>query len=112
MGVDWDKHLLNPLHAVYSEKVRWEPVKSAKGTKPYDIYGIFDRAYFQNYGTMDDESSINTTRPILGVRDVIFRVPPEQGDRVFIYSVNTLFVVSDVQPDSHGETHLILNKVK
>lgn len=112
MGVDWDKHLLNPLHTVFAEKVRWDPVKSAKGTDPYDIDGIFDRAYFQNYESTDDESSINTTKPILGVRDVIFKVSPQKGDRVFIYSINTLFVVYDVQPDSHGGTHLLLNKVK
>ncbi|AMG70231.1 head-tail joining protein [Morganella morganii] len=112
MGVDWDKHLLGPLHNVFAEKARWEPVKSAKGAEFYDIDGIFDRAYFQNYESTDGESGINTTRPILGVRDVIFTVPPAKGDRVFLYSVSTLFVVSDVQPDSHGGTHLILNKVK
>ncbi|MNW67531.1 hypothetical protein D3C74_461240 [compost metagenome] len=54
---------------------------------------------------------------MLGVRDGQFEVPPKQGDRVFIgivggVLVNTLFAVSDVQPDSHGGTKLILNKVQ
>jgi len=54
---------------------------------------------------------------VLGVRDSEFRTRPKQGDRVFVgivggVPVNTLFAVSDVQPDSHGGTKLILNKVK
>ncbi|EML7933205.1 UNVERIFIED_ORG: hypothetical protein EC838_3196 [Providencia alcalifaciens] len=107
MGVDWDKHLLNPLHNVFAEKANWRP----KTGEHYDIEGIFDRAYAQNYESLDGESGINTTRPILGVRDAIFKTTPVKGDKVFIYSVSTLFVVGDVQPDSHGGTHLILNKV-
>ncbi|PCQ37208.1 head-tail joining protein [Providencia rettgeri] len=107
MGVDWDKHLLNPLHNVFSEKVNWRP----KTGEHYDIEGIFDRAYAQNYESLDGGSGINTTRPILGVRDAIFKAAPVKGDKVFIYSVSTLFVVGDVHPDSHGGTHLILNKV-
>ncbi|EPY2706146.1 head-tail joining protein, partial [Yersinia enterocolitica] len=52
-----------------------------------------------------------------GVRDSEFRSPPKQGDRVFIgivanEPVNTLFAVADVQPDSHGGSKLILNRVK
>ncbi len=107
MAVDWDKHLLNPLHGIFAEKVHWRPKKG----EHYDIEGIFDRAYAQNYDALDGESGINTTRPILGVRDALFSASPVKGDRVFIYSVNALFVVSDVQPDSHGGTHLYLNKV-
>ncbi|MBQ0533466.1 hypothetical protein CHI95_00105 [Providencia rettgeri] len=107
MAIDWDKHLLNPLHHVFAEKANWRPKKG----EHYDIEGIFDRAYAQNYESTDGESGINTTSPLLGVRDVIFASPPIKGDRVFIYSVNTLFVVADIQPDSHGGTHLILNKV-
>lgn len=107
MAIDWDKHLLSPLHHVFAEKANWRPKKGAH----YDIDGIFDRAYAQHVESLDGESGINTTRPILGVRDAIFKKQPVRGDKVFIYSVNALFVVADVQPDSHGGTHLILNKV-
>ncbi|MBD2781950.1 head-tail joining protein [Xenorhabdus szentirmaii] len=108
MPIDWDKHLLTPLHKQFAERVNWQPKKG----QPYDIEGIFDRAYAQQMESLDGDSSINTTKPLLGVRDAVFDVPPKQGDRVFIYSVNTLFNVSDVQPDSHGGTHLLLNRIK
>ncbi|MDE1476233.1 hypothetical protein KKJ09_18510 [Xenorhabdus bovienii] len=108
MPIDWDKHLLAPLHEQFGERVNWRPLSG----KPYDIMGVFDRAYAQQMETLDGDSSINTTKPILGVRDAVFNVSPQQSDRVFVYSVNTEFTVSDVQPDSHGGTHLLLNRVK
>lgn len=77
------------------------------GAEPYTISGIFDRAYTQEVEPLDDGSTINTTKPVLGVRDSQFRAPPKQGDRVLVgivggVPVNTLFAVADVQPDSHG----------
>ncbi|WP_339353678.1 head-tail joining protein, partial [Xenorhabdus budapestensis] len=108
MPIDWDKHLLAPLHKQFAEQVNWRP----KYGEPYDIMGVFDRAYTQQVGSLDGDSDINTTKPLLGVRDAVFKVPPKQGDKVFVYRANTEFIVSDVQPDSHGGTHLQLNKVK
>ncbi|WP_237387328.1 head-tail joining protein [Xenorhabdus sp. Sc-CR9] len=107
MPIDWDKHLLAPLHQQFAERVNWQP----KDGQPYDIVGVFDRAYAQQMESLDGDSSINTTKPILGVRDAVFKSPPSQRDRVFVYSINTEFVVHDVQPDSHGGTHLLLNRV-
>ncbi|CNI59533.1 Uncharacterised protein [Yersinia pekkanenii] len=114
MGINWDQHLLGPLHSVFGDPVDYRPGDK----KPtYTISGIFDRAYTQDVEPLDGGSTINTTRPVLGVRDSEFRSPPEQGDRVFIgvvggVVVNTLFAVADVQPDSHGGSKLILNRVK
>ncbi|WP_413535063.1 hypothetical protein [Rahnella inusitata] len=113
MGVNWDRHLLRPLHGVFGDPVDFRPV----GATAYTISGIFDRAYTQEVEPLDDGSTINTTSPVLGVLDSEFRAPPKKGDRVFIglvggEPVNTLFAVSDVQPDSHGGSKLILNKVK
>ncbi|WP_338803580.1 hypothetical protein WDV76_02870 [Xenorhabdus griffiniae] len=108
MPIDWDKHLLAPLHKQFAERVNWRP----QSGEPYDIMGVFDRAYTQQVESLDGDSSINTTKPLLGVRDAIFKSPPQQHDRVFVYSINAEFIVSDVQPDSHGGTHLLLNRVK
>lgn len=113
MGVNWDLHLLSPLHGIFGDKHEYRP---RNGT-PFTINGIFDRAYTQEVEPLDDGSTINTTKPVLGVRDSQFRAPPKQGDRVLVgivggVPVNTLFAVADVQPDSHGGTKLILNKVK
>ncbi|TDB48230.1 head-tail joining protein [Photorhabdus khanii] len=108
MGINWDQHLLAPLHNVFGDTVEYKP----SGGEPYFINGIFDRAYTQTVESLDDTSTINTTSPVLGVRDAEFQAPPRKGDRVFVGVVNTLFAVADVQPDSHGGTKLILNKVK
>lgn len=109
MGIDWDSKLLSPLQAVFGESVNYRP---ASGTA-FDITGIFDRAYTQDVEPLDDgDPTINTTQPVLGVRDAAFSTPPLQGDCLYIPRVAQLFVVKDVQPDSHGGTKLILNRVK
>ncbi|MEC5321122.1 hypothetical protein VSX61_19640 [Brenneria populi subsp. brevivirga] len=108
MPVNWDTNLLEPLQKVFGERVNIRPA----GGEAYDITGIFDRAYTQDVEPLEPgEPTVNTTRPVLGVRDASFIAPPKKGDRVYVYSVETLFVVSDVQPDSHGGTRLELNRV-
>ena len=107
--IDWDQNLLAPLQEVFGEPVNYRPAGSAA----YDITGIFDRAYTQEVEPLDDgDPTINTTHPVLCVQDSAFVKPPLQGDRLYIPRVAQLFVVKDVQPDSHGGTKLILNRVK
>lgn len=115
MGVDWDKHLLAPLHAQFGDTQEYRP----KGQPPFMVNGVFDRGYTLIAENLDGDSDINTTNPVLGVRDAEFlaagRALPVKGDRVFVgvvggRTVNQLFVVMDVQPDSHGGTKLVLNK--
>jgi len=113
MAVDWDRELLSPLQSVFGEPVNYRP---KRGTA-FDISGIFDRPYTQEVEPLDaDDPGINTTQAVLGVRDAEFtaagRALPVQGDRLFVASVQTVFAVSDAQPDSHGGHKLILNRVK
>ena len=44
MGVDWDLHLLSPLHGVFGDEHEYRP---RNGT-PFTINGIFDRGYVQD----------------------------------------------------------------
>ena len=117
MGVDWDLHLLSPLHGVFGDEHEYRPKVGA----PFTINGIFDRGYSQVDENLDGDSVINTSSPMLGVRDAEFRrlgkPQPEVSDRVFIKTVgghviNQLFVVSNINPDSHGGSRLVLNVVK
>ncbi|EGG3071024.1 hypothetical protein MOR33_004826 [Salmonella enterica] len=109
MPVNWDLSLLRPLQDVFGECVCYQPVSG----DAYNITGIFDRAYTQDVEPLEEGGpTINTTKPVLGVRDAVFRAPPARGDRVLVKRINTWFVVSDVQPDSHGGTRLELNRVK
>ncbi|TKI02892.1 head-tail joining protein [Martelella alba] len=107
MGINWDVNLLAPLQAVFGEPVNYRP----KAGTAYDIPGIFDRAYTEAVESIDDGPTINSTHPVLGVRDAVFSSPPQTGDRVYVYRVQTLFVINNVQPDSHGGSILILNRV-
>lgn len=107
--INWDQELLAPLQQVFGEPVNYRPA----GAAAYDITGIFDRAYTQDVEPLDsDDPTINTTNPVLGVQDSAFRKPPKQGDRLYIPSVAEVFIVKDVQPDSHGGRKLVLNRVK
>lgn len=108
--IDWDANLLEPLDSVFGEEdlIVFYP----KGGEPYNITGIFDRAYTREVETLEGDVAITTTKPLLGVRDICFASQPKQGDRVYIPRVKTLFVISDVQPDSHGGTQLELNEVR
>ncbi|QZN97353.1 head-tail joining protein [Symbiopectobacterium purcellii] len=117
MGVNWDLHLLAPLHGIFGDEHEYRP----KDGVPFTVNGIFDRGYVQAAENLDGDSEINTTNPALGVRDADFissgYALPVQGDRVFINTVggvpvNQLFIVADVQPDSHGGSKLVLNLVK
>lgn len=113
MSVDWDRELLFPLQEVFGESVNYRPASGAA----FDISGIFDRPYTQEVEPIDaDDPGINTTHAVLGVRDGEFyaagRALPKQNDRLYVASVATVFVVADVQPDSHGGRKLVLNKVK
>lgn len=109
--IDWDKKLLGPNHRVFGQPVEYRP-DNGRGV-PFMITGIFDRAYTREIEAIDDNGpTLNTTRPVLGVRDSEFPSPPLQGDRLYVPREKTLFVVADVQPDSHGGTRLELNKVK
>ena len=80
MGVDWDLHLLSPLHDVFGDQHEYRP---RNGTS-FLINGIFDRGYAQIMENLDGDSAINTTSPVLGVRDAEFADSgrPHQWSRI------------------------------
>ena len=51
MGVDWDSHLLSPLHDVFGDEHEYRP---RNGT-PFTINGIFDRGYAQVAENLDGD---------------------------------------------------------
>lgn len=113
MSVDWDRELLAPLQDVFGESVNYRPAHGPA----FDISGVYDRPYTQEVEPLDaDDPSINTTRAVLGVRDAEFiakgRSLPQQHDRLYVVSEAMVFVVADVQPDSHGGRKLVLNRTK
>lgn len=106
--INWDEKLLAPLQKVFGQRINYRP----KNGTAFDTEGIFDRPYSKEFETLDGSSEINTTSPVIGVRASQFLKEPKQGDRLYLYSDKTLYVVSDVQPDSHGGLKLVLNVCK
>ncbi len=106
--INWDEKLLAPLQKVFGQPINYRPKRGVA----FDTEGIFDRPYSKEFETLDGSSEINTTSPVIGVRASAFLTEPAQGDRLYIYSDKTMYVVSDVQPDSHGGLKLILNVCK
>jgi len=106
MSVDWDKHVLAPCLDVFGEPITYMPAMGS----PFSIIGVFNNAY-SSITLIDDGSEINTTKPVLGVRDSEFPKPPVQGDKLYVPSVKATYIVRDVNPDSHGHTNLMLNRV-
>src|SRR5471030_2220993 len=108
MWVNWDQHLLRPLHSVFGDPVDFLPA----GAAAYTISGIFDRAYTQDVEPLEDGSAINTTSPVLGVIDSEFLLPPKRGDKVFIglvggEQVNTLFRSEEHTSELQSLRHLV-----
>lgn len=108
MAIDWDGLVLAPCHAAFGEPagtVTYFPQIGAS----FDLEGsVFD----DGFHTRDllAGPSISTSQPTLGVRLALFPagVLPLQGDGVALRG--QLYLVRDVQPDSHGEARLLLNR--
>ncbi len=113
MSIDWDAEVLGPVMAVFgaNEASQLPTYTPAGGTSFPLADSVFDRAYL--LVTLDGDGSENTTRrPVLGVRDALFTVPPAQNDLVFIPSVGITYIVKEVRSDGHGWTLLALNAVR
>lgn len=112
MAIDWDALVLAPVMGIFGEgdsadPLTW-PLYTPRGGTPFRLAdAVFDRAYSE-VQIQGDGSAVTSRKPCLGVRDALFETPPRQNDQVFIPSVNMTFIVSDVQPDGHGDTRLIL----
>lgn len=106
MSVDWDAHVLAPCLGVFGEPITYMP----KIGSPFQITGVFNNAYL-SLTLIEDGSDMNTSKPVLGVRDADFPVPPAQGDRLLVQKTNVIYMVRDVNPDSHGHSNLMLNRV-
>lgn len=111
MAIDWDAELLAPVMAVFGEGMpgvpaSW-PTYHPDGGAAFQLPdAVFDEAYAHT--EIVDDVPISTRNPALGVRASLFVTPPQQGDLVFIPSVEKTFAVANPQPDGHGHVLLIL----
>jgi hypothetical protein len=116
MAIDWDALVLAPVMGIFGEGVpvdrsTWPLYMLSTGASFRLADAVFDREY--SAVTVGDDGVPNSSRrPVLGVRLAHFSVPPAQGDRVYIPSVDLSFVVREVQEDGHGEAKLMLNVAK
>lgn len=112
MSVDWDTELLAPVMAVFGEGTpgvpsSWPTFRPLSGPVFQLPDAVFDEEY-KRVVELADGSTQSLSAPVLGVREILFPVPPQQGDTAFIPSKGQLYAVADVQPDGHGHILLIL----
>lgn len=108
MPLDLDALVIGPTVSVWGEKGQGKPVpvyRPASGGA-FEMDGVFDAQYSSI--RFSDGAAISTVSPMLGVRASDFppSAGPLQGDRITIR--NGIYVVTDVNPDSHGWIKLIL----
>ncbi|MDK8187773.1 MULTISPECIES: head-tail joining protein [Sphingomonas] len=116
MAIDWDADVLGAVMSVFGEGDRSVPASLPTYTpKGGRAFQLADAVYDEQYTRVIQEgegSEVSTTGPVIGVREAVFRAAgqpqPQQGDRVFVPSKDQLYLVQDVQPDSHGHVLLIL----
>lgn len=106
MAVDFEALVAGPCMDVFGEPATFRPASG----QPFQISGIFDKAYSE---LVIDEAGagITTVIPVIGVLRSAFPLPPRQGDKIQIPSVNTTYVVKEVRDDGHAIYKLMLNKV-
>lgn len=112
MSINWDADVLGPVMAVFGANEAFQlPTYTPAGGVGFLLAdSVFDREYL--VVTLSGDGSDNATRrPVLGIREALFAVPPAQNDLVFIPSVGVTYIVREVQPDGHGWSKLMLNAV-
>jgi hypothetical protein len=108
MSVDWDASVLSQCHEIaFGEPATFMPYVGA----PVSIIGIWFDGYRHNVD-LGDEVGVTTVKPVFAVRTAQFTgALPKQNDKLAVTSVNTTYVIKDVQPDGVGELRLELQKV-
>jgi len=89
---------------VFGEAVTYSP----KTGSPFPITAIFDEGNY-DFDLSADAPGINTQKPTLGVQLSQFAAPPVQGDQLSLRG--SIYVVREVNEDSHGGAKLLLNFV-
>ena len=89
--------------AVFGETVTFTPA----GGSPEAVTGIFDADHV--YQELLGDTMIETTRPVMVVRDAALSQTPVRGDAISVRSVS--YVVTEIQPDGQGDQVLILEVV-
>ena len=115
--IDWEQ-VLGPCMKAFGEPVTFRHMPD--GTEE-QLQAVFDAGYLElepmGRGGPGVESmafglagGISTSRPMLGVQLSQFQVPPQQDDQAIIRG--HLYIVREVQADSHGAAKLLLSEAE
>jgi hypothetical protein len=109
VAVDFDQDVLAKIMdpSVFGEGV--QPNYRPQAGAPFNIDGVFDRAYKGLVINADGEPEIATRTPTLGVRLAQFAAAPVKGDKVYVPSVPETYMVAAIHPDGKGWARLDLN---
>lgn len=104
--INWDQLVIGPTIAVFGESVTYTPAFG----QPFTITGVFDDAWLAKVMFEDGTSGVTELSAVLGVQLSQFAVPPAQNDTLVIQRTGALFVVREMQNDSHGWAKLLLSR--
>ncbi|HEX7853870.1 MAG TPA: hypothetical protein VF503_09260 [Sphingobium sp.] len=109
MSLDWDKLVLGPAMGIFGENGEGQlPTFTPRGLAPFALRDAVFDDQFLIVTVNDDGTQTTSTQPCLGVRNSLFERPPAQNDRVAVPATGKTYLVSDVQPDGHGHSRLML----
>ena len=104
MSIDWDASVLAPCHGVFGQSVTYQPFSGPVRS----LTGVFDNGYQAKIQLEDGSTGWTAQDPTLGIRLAEWGSSPQQGESITIVATGQVYLVTDAQPDGHGEIKLIL----
>lgn len=109
--MNFDDLTITATQSTFGESAKGNPIPSyipADTKIAFDVDGIFTAGYRGVEVYPGD--TVTAAAPIFAVRLADFPAgrSPRQNDRVQVRGV--VYTINEVQPDSHGRAHLILNR--
>ena len=103
--INWDQLVIGPTIGVSGEPVTYTPYLG----KPFTITGVFDDAYLAKVMFEDGTSGVTELSAVLGVQLSQFPSPPAQNDTLVVQRTGSLFIVREMQTDSHGWATIVIH---
>lgn len=105
MGFPFERMVLVPAMAVFSDPIVLTPTASIPGAPAYLARGVYA---VKQVTVRTDEGMFTDQQPTLGIKLADYPVPPKQGDSLVRTGVT--WAVWDVRPDGQGGADVVLKE--
>ena len=100
-----DRMLGIHTRTVFGQKLFY--IRARDGAK-FDFYGVFNNSFAEV--DPETETVVSVQKPHVGFRVRDLPCTPEQGDRILVRSLKSLYEITQTDPDSEGHQVLWLKK--